>query len=206
MPSVAFSATTRSSPQPSSEGPRMSDHDLHDRLSTLLVDEPPVGVHLDDVVEHGGRLRLRRRAWIATASAVTAGIAVVGVTALVRLDTGGSDRVTSLPLAATGAHAPLVSGDESGLTPTERRIAAAIRSASPGGWTFDMSADRWDGAMSLEGVADDGTGPGRLMLGIGTTPGAQQVHPCTDPEFRAGVKCVEQTLADGSVLSLRGMV
>src|SRR4051812_29622662 len=123
MPSVAFSATTRISPQPSSEGPRMTDHDLHDRLSTLLVDEPPVGVHLGDVVDEGSRLRRRRRAWLATATAVTTGVAVVGVTALVRLDTGGSDRVTSLPLAATGAHAPLVMGDDSGLTPTERRIA-----------------------------------------------------------------------------------
>src|SRR4051794_41944615 len=125
MPSVAFSATTRSSPQPSSEGPRMSDHDLHDRLSTLLVDEPPVGVHLDDVVQHGGRLRFRRRAWLATATAVTAGIAVVGVTALVRLDTGGAGRGASLPPAPTRAHAPVGSGGGGGATPTQRPIPPA---------------------------------------------------------------------------------
>jgi hypothetical protein len=37
-------------------------------------------------------------------------------------------------------------------------------------------------------------------------PGAQQVHPCKDPEFRAGVGCHELYLGDGSILSVRDVV
>jgi hypothetical protein len=41
---------------------------------------------------------------------------------------------------------------------------------------------------------------------IGVSTGTQLLHPCQDSEFKAGVTCTERTLADGSVLSVRGVV
>jgi hypothetical protein len=96
-----------------------------------------------------------------------------------------------------------VRGD-AGLTERQREIAEAVVAASPDGWTFDFAADRWDG-LGVEATADDGSAPGRLMIGL-SDPGMQQLHPCLDPEFEAGVTCTERTLADGSILSMRDVV
>jgi hypothetical protein len=91
------------------------------------------------------------------------------------------------------------------LTSTQERIRAVVVDASPAGWTFQMGASRWEGWVGVEATADDGTGPGRLMIGVSTERGAQQVHPCRDPEFKSGLPCTESTLPDGSILSERAL-
>jgi hypothetical protein len=105
--------------------------------------------------------------------------------------------------------APAVTGTKAStaddLTAQQQRILAAIEQESPAGFTFAASADRWEGP-NLEGEVDDGTGPGRLMLGVSPKNGSQLLHPCRDAEYRQGGTCTERELPGGSILSLRGMV
>ena len=82
-------------------------------------------------------------------------------------------------------------------------MAAAIRASSPSDFTLVLPAgDASSGG--IDGTADDGAGKGRISAGLSL--GGQQVHPCTDPEFKAGATCVERVLPDGAVLSARGLV
>jgi hypothetical protein len=90
-----------------------------------------------------------------------------------------------------------------GLTPRQRTIAQAIAASTPDGWTLDLGPDRWDGEQGVDGIADDGHGAGRLTVGISTA--TQILHVCAEAEFVDGAPCTERVLADGSVLSLRGI-
>jgi hypothetical protein len=184
----------------------MTDNSLRDRFDRLVEDEPLVRLSLDPVVSEGRRLRRRHRATLVVGAA---GMAVVAATAVavplaLSQHQRPADTLGVTPFALTGSQpwaAAAASGDD--LSPAQQRMADAIRAASPDGWTFDFAADRWEG-LSLEGNADDGTGAGRLMIGLST--GTQLLHPCADSEFKAGVECTERTLPDGSVLSVRAVV
>lgn len=181
----------------------MNENSLRERLERATAAEPALSVSLDDVLSGGRRARRRRRLTIAAAT--TLGTAAAVTAAVVLVSGPGQGRparvVAVTPFALTGSSPQSTTGDR--LTADQRRIADAIRSSSPSGWTFALDADRWDGS-GVEATADDGAGPGRLMVGISS--GSQQLHPCSDQEFRAGVACSERTLADGSVLSLRDVV
>lgn len=175
---------------------------LPDELHRLAADEPPLVLSADSAMHQGRRIRARRRLAMVSGAAGVAAVAAVGAIAL----SGGShssDQLTVTPFAMSGSAEPAVA--EPGLSTDQRQVADAIRAASPAGWTFDFSADRWDGS-GVEATADDGTGPGRLMIGVTVEPGSQLLHPCRDAEFKAGVGCTERTLADGSVLSLRDAI
>lgn len=179
----------------------MTETSLRESFDELTFDEPAMALTLPAVVSQGQRLRRRRRlvsGGLGAAAAVTLTAAVALPLAL----DGSQDRLVSPSTQV----APAAGGDETPLSPAQQRIADAIRDASPGGWTFDLGADRWDGATDVEGTADDGNGAGALSVGLSVVAGAQQVHPCDDPEFSAGVGCHERTLADGSVLSVRDVV
>lgn len=182
----------------------MTDASLRDHLDRLVDDEPPLGLELATIVGEGQRLRRHRRLLVA-ASGVAGAAAVVAAVAIplsMHSTTNGPDRLVlakPVPLAA----APTT---EQALTPRQQLIADAIRAATPVDWTLGLGADRWDGSVDVEGTADDGDGAGRLSVGLSTVAGAQQLHPCTDAEFKAGVGCHEQTLDDGSVLSVRDVV
>jgi hypothetical protein len=182
---------------------------LRDRLAGLVADDPPMHADLDLIMTAGRRSRRRRRLGGSFAAVAVTGVAAVAAT-LVAADPAG-DAVTVVPFAALGSQAsatPVPGPTASGLTPMQQRIVDAVRAASPRGWTFETGADRWSGnpGVQLEATADDGTAPGRLLLGVTTRPGYQQVHPCRDEEFRAGASCTERTLPDGSVVSRRGVV
>jgi len=180
----------------------MTDASLRDHLDRLVDDEPALGLDLATIVGDGRRLRRRRRLLAgASGAAAVAGVLAAVAIPLSLHSSGGTDRLRlAKPIQPAAAPA------EQSLTPEQQRIADAIRAASPTTWTFELGADRWDGSADVEGTADDGAGAGRLSVGLSTEPGAQQLHPCTDPEFRAGVGCHEQTLGDGSVLSVRDVV
>src|SRR3954470_11589400 len=180
----------------------MTDATLRDHLDRLVEDEPALGLNLSTIVGDGRRLRRRRRL-LAGASGAAAAVAVVAAVAI-PLSVRHTDAPDRLLLAKPIK--PAAAAPEQALTPEQQRIANAIRRASPDGWTFELDADRWDGAADVEGTADDGAGEGRLTVGLSTVAGAQQVHPCNDPEFRAGVGCRELFLGDGSILSVRAVV
>jgi hypothetical protein len=177
---------------------------LRVEFERLVADEPPLLLSVDTAVGRGRRMRLHRRLALTGGAVGVAAVAAVGAVALVTSGGGESrDQLAVTPFALSGS-ASTATPDE-GLSAKDQRIADAIRDASPSGWTFDMSADRWDG-WGVEATADDGSGPGRLMIGISRPVGSQLLHPCTDAEFKAGVTCTEQTLADGSVLSKRALI
>ena len=179
----------------------MSETSLREQFDTMTFDEPALSLTLPSVVEEGLRLRRRRRR-VTGGLGVAAALATTAAVALpLSLAGGGQDRL----VPPVGGIAP-AAGDQAALSPAQQRIADAIREASPSGWTFNLGPDRWDGATDVEGTADDGNGAGALSVGLSLVAGAQLVHPCDDPEFKAGVGCEEHTLADGSVLSVRDVV
>jgi len=187
----------------------MNPPDLREEFDRLLVDEPPLRLDLAPVVAGGRGLRRRRRlargAGVASLAVLAAGIAVPVTGWPAHRDrtagTLSAGPPASAGRSAPGAAPPTASPD--GLTAGQRRIARAIVASSPAGWTFDLSPDRWDG-LGVEATADDGRGPGRLLVGVSTA--TQLLHPCADAEFRQGASCTERSLPGGAVLSLRGEV
>lgn len=189
-------------------------------LRTAFLDalayEPPFTGDALRAASAGRRIRHRRR--LAGAGALGAVLTVAVAATVTLVDRAPSpvsrDEVAVAPFAPVGAppaSQPQTS-DAEPVTAEQQRIATAIREASPPGWTFEFGADRWSslpgrGGDSLESTADDGAGPGRLMVGMSPVPGSQQLRPCRDDEFRSTSQtCVERLLPDGSVLSLRGLV
>lgn len=85
-------------------------------------------------------------------------------------------------------------------------MLAAIRASSPSGWQFPLQSDRLDGDWNLDGNVDDGSGPGRLSVYVTVRPGMLVAHPCADPEFRQGGRCVERPVPGGDLLVLRDVV
>jgi hypothetical protein len=180
----------------------MSGTDLYDGFARLVDDEPPMSIDITPVVTKGRRLRTRRRMGYAAGS-----LGVIGLTAAViaiPLVLANDDSGPRLNIAPVAAPANPTAADDN-LTAQQQRILAAIKESSPDGFTFEANAARWNGP-NLEGVVDDGTGPGRFMLGVSPKNGSQLLHPCRDSEYRQGGTCTERLLAGGSVLSLRGMV
>jgi hypothetical protein len=84
-------------------------------------------------------------------------------------------------------------------------MAATIASDRPM-LRFDLHPDRLDGSWILDGNADDGFGPGRLYVVVSPRRGDLTAHPCSDPDFRQGGRCVERELPDGHRLVLRDRV
>lgn len=198
----------------------MNDLDTHDLLTRAVGSEPPYAPDVVAVLSRAGSMRRRRR--VLTASSVAVGTCAVVAAAMVAAPTLSrtASPVTRTAVAGSGSSAstePPASDSAPSTAASDRaaaaaraavaagidaRIAAAIRESSPASWILDLqSADSASGG--IDGTADDGQGKGRIEVGIST--GGQQIHPCKDPEFKAGVSCTERLLSSGAVLSLRGL-
>jgi hypothetical protein len=183
-------------------------NDVRSTLDLALASEPPLAHGLDDVVAAGRSVRRRRRA-VRVAGSVASVVAVVAVAGVVASGPRQPDRVTQPAAAPASASASSVAPSPAAppLSPQQQVVADTIRAASPQGWTFELGRDRFVGTPerveTVEATADDGAGPGRLMIGFSTA--TQLLHPCRDAEFARNATCVERALADGSVLTLRGV-
>ena len=207
----------------------MNDQDTRDLLTRAVGPEPSYAPDIVTVLAQGGRLRRRRR--VLTASSVAVGTCAVVAAAMVAAPalTRTASPAARTAVAGTGGDASTSSGAPRVESPTssaaqsaevtaelqakaaravasaaiDARIAAAIRDSSPASWTLDLkNADSSSGG--IDGTADDGQGEGQISVGIST--GGQQVHPCSDPEFKSGLSCTERVLPSGAVLSLRGLM
>lgn len=207
----------------------MNDQDTRDLLTLALGPEPSYSPDIVTVLAQGGRLRRRRR--VLTASSVAVGTCAVVAAAMVaapaltrtaspaaRTAVAGTGGDVSASSEAPRADSPAASVAQTAQAAAEARvkaaraaasaaidarIAAAIRDSSPASWTLDLkNADSSSGG--IDGTADDGQGKGQISVGIST--GSQQIHPCSDPEFKSGLSCTERVLASGAVLSLRGLM
>jgi hypothetical protein len=194
------------------------DLQTHDLLTRAVGQEPPFVVDVASVISDGTGLRKRRR--VARGSALAVGTCAVLGAAFVIVPTlgasaGGQPTTAVAPGAGGGSpttpsqSTPAPIGKTStgpkaiAATGVDAAMAAAIRASSPSDFTLVLPAGD-DSSGGIDGTADDGAGKGRISAGLSL--GGQQVHPCTDPEFKAGTTCVERVLPDGAVLSARGLV
>ncbi len=192
------------------------DLQTHDLLTRAVGQEPPFLADVASVVSRGTGLRHRRR--VARGSALAVGTcAVLGAAFVIVPSLGTASGGQPTTAVAPGAGGPSATTPESSpapvgrtstgptpvtLTGVDAAIAAAIRASSPSNFTLVLPAG--DAASGgIDGTADDGSGKGRITVGLSSS--TQQVHPCSDPEFKAGASCTERVLADGAVLSLRGL-
>jgi hypothetical protein len=118
-----------------------------------------------------------------------------------------SPRTAAASEPATGSESPPASDarPEPPLTGVIAVMLDTIRNDRPTA-RFDLTPDRLDGSWVLDGNADDGFGSGRLYVVVDPRPGDLLAHPCGDPEFRQGARCIEQELPGGDRLSLRDRV
>ena len=190
----------------------MTDRSLRESLNALVADEPPLRADITPVVHEGARLRRRRR--IGYAGITLGVIAVVSAAVAVPLAlSSGDDEATIAvkPFALTGTDggfgAAPTGTEQQPLTAKQQAIADAISAASPQGWTFELSADRWDGNRDVEGVVNDGTGDGRILLGVSKPVGSQQVHPCEDRacSYSAGVRCFSRIMPRMACMAVSGV-
>jgi hypothetical protein len=205
----------------------MNDPDTRELLIRAVGNEPYYAPDLLSVMASGGRLRRRRRALTVSSAAVgtcaVVAVAMVTVPALsptaspaprstVAGAGGGGDATGSVaPTAAATSSAVPSARDEQARPPSDlaaatavvdAKIEDAIRESSPASWTLVLK-DADSSAGGIEGTADDGQGDGLISVGVST--GSQQIHPCSDPEFKAGASCTERLLPSGAVLSRRGL-
>ena len=179
----------------------------------LLGSEPPLRVDARVALERGRHAARHRVAYrsVALAAALATATAVVAT-----VQHGGTARHTAASVATTSpakapaflltsAHGEVARSDggppQSAL---DAKIIAAIRSASPSGWVFEFGGGGTN-ASSVDGTADDGSGPGRVYV-YAAANGMLTREPCADPEFVAGSTCTETHLAGDVILSVRGLV
>ena len=202
------------------------DLQTHDLLTRAVGQEPPFVADAASVISAGTGLRHRRR--VARGSALAVGTcAVLGAAFVIVPSLGSSPSGQPTTAVAPGAGGSAAgSASTPALTPVasdpgpvlvrtsaaprpasvravDAEMAAAIRASSPSDFTLVLAAGD-SSSGGIDGTADDGAGKGRISAGLSL--GGQQVHPCTDPEFKAGVSCTERVLPDGAVLSSRGLV
>lgn len=71
---------------------------------------------------------------------------------------------------------------------------------------FSFTPDRLEGDWRLDGVADDGAGPGRLFIDYTRRAGMLTANPCAHPDFTQGGRCSIQIVGTGARLVRRGLV
>ena len=117
-------------------------------------------------------------------------------------------KATSSPSFAIAGATPEASPSTdptASLDPVFQAIIGAVAAHRPT-FRFSFGHDRLEGDWRLDGVADDGTGPGRLFIDLTMEPGAMTANPCGDPDFVQGGRCSIQILSTGSRLVRRGLV
>jgi hypothetical protein len=123
--------------------------------------------------------------------------------------TGSSGTIpTSSPsfdLASMAPEAPASTDSTPSLDPVFQAMLGAVAAHRPN-FRFSFVHDRLEGDWRLDGVADDGTGPGRLFIDLTRKAGAMVANPCGDPDFVQGGRCSIQLLPTSARLVRRGLV
>lgn len=189
----------------------MNDVQLRESMTRLIADEPPYPLDVPSVIAAGRRVRRTHK--LRTAAAATLGVAMFVTAATVAVPLL-NDRPTRATPPAAGQKPTVTPDQRSAPTAAPTRATPAVASirgeivrgilaASPDDWTFKW-ADSSDSNWEVAGNADDGDGAGRIFVSaMRSQVGAMTVHPCQDPEFAQGVKCVEIPQQDGRVLVVR---
>lgn len=81
----------------------------------------------------------------------------------------------------------------------------AIREAA-GAVAVDLTSDVTAGSAELDGTADDGAGPGRLLVVVSPASSTTQTDLCLDRDFVQGGRCERARLPNGDVIYRRGLV
>jgi hypothetical protein len=170
-------------------------------LRPLVADEPPIGVHVEQVLSRGAALRRGRRIAIA-ASALALSLGAFGVSALLSGTPGaGKDRLV-VPGAQEAAAAPRDVAHPAG-TLLSQRVHRSVLAHTDPALSFDVREEDGPHEGGIYGTVDDGQGKGSLYVSATTVPGNLQAHPCADPEFTRGMACTVTPLAEGAVLIKR---
>lgn len=189
------------------------ESDVRRMFHDLVDHEPSLNLEAGSAVRAGRRLRRRRQLTTGVLGVGVAGLATVGLVALVSHQAGDDDVVTNDPAAPGGPDSPRQPAPGEEVAPEEplsaeaRELLAVVEANSPAGLTFDLDGPaepRPEGTF-VEGTVDDGAGPGWLSVYVTAEPGEQMLHPCDHPDFALGVACNETVLADGSILSVRDL-
>lgn len=187
--------------------------DVRRMFHDLLDHEPALHLEAGSAVRAGRRLRRRRQLTTGVLGLGVAGLATVGLVALVGNQADDGAVVTNDPSAPGGPDsprqpAPEEEAQDEPLSLEGQELLGTIQASSPAGLTFDLygpDESTPGGGTFLEGTVDDGAGPGRLSVYIIAEPGEQMLHPCDHPDFALGVGCNETVLVDGSILSVRDL-
>ena len=84
-------------------------------------------------------------------------------------------------------------------------MLATVRAAADGA-IVDLTSDVTAGSAELDGTADDGDGPGRLLVVVSPAGTAARTDLCQDRDFAQGGTCERERLPDGGLLYRRGLV
>ncbi|MDX6273264.1 MAG: hypothetical protein QOJ92_474 [Frankiales bacterium] len=173
-------------------------------FDTLICDEPPFALSVEQVIGRTRRSRRRRQAAMG-GSALAAALLAVGATVLAQ-SAPSHDRVVTVgsqPDASPQAPRDLAHPPGS---PLAHRLHESVLAHAPAALSFDVSEDKDATDGGISGTVDDGDGKGYLYVSITTTPRNLQPNPCGDPEFAQGQPCVVRPVADGAVLITRSAV
>jgi hypothetical protein len=153
--------------------------------------------------------------WLFATTAIACGGTPVGSTAAPSLGAPSGPPTTeaassAAPSTVASTPADLPASDGAATEPPTlgevHAVMAATIAADRPLLRFDFHPDRLDGSWILDGNADDGVGPGRLLVVVSPRRGDLTAHPCGDPDFRQGGRCVERERPDGDRLVLRDQV
>jgi hypothetical protein len=106
------------------------------------------------------------------------------------------------PVASPVAPTPVPDASGTGIFP----IALAAVQDAAGDVALHLVSDVTAGAASLDGTADDGDGPGRLLVVISPAGTTAPGNLCLDPDFVQGGSCARERLSSGARLYRRGLV
>lgn len=188
--------------------------DVRQVFDRLLDEEPAMALDAGAASRLGRRLRRRRQVGQAASALGACGLlagAVVVATGGDRdptAETASPEVVPAAWLSTSADGVPVAASSAPPESDLARQVVAAVQAGSPEGWAIDLRENTTPGITDgvLEGTADDGAGPGHLMVHVTREPGTLTLRPCDDPEFVQGGSCDERILPDGSVLSVRGLV
>ena len=85
------------------------------------------------------------------------------------------------------------------------RMLATVQ-VDAGGAVVDLTPDVTAGSAELDGTADDGDGPGRLLVVVSPSGATTRTNLCLDRDFAQGGTCERERLPDGGLLYRRGLV
>jgi hypothetical protein len=119
---------------------------------------------------------------------------------------GGSGQAGVSPAASQSAEAAAPPTPAATATETLLDRLRVALDKGAGGAVLDLVPEVDAGGLQLDGSADDGGGPGRLLAVVSATGSMAAGNLCLDAEFRQGAQCVRVVLPGGLILYRRGLV